>query len=646
MTITPRFLRHLCLLALFALLAGCASPTPSAQPAPTQPVIDAVGPTSTAAASTGEGQPLYLDASADTQARVDDLLARMTLEEKIGQMTQVEKNSMPPEDVAAYFIGSVLSGGGGSPRINTPEEWVDMVGGFQAQAVQKTRLGIPILYGVDAVHGHNNLYGAVIFPHNVGLGAADDPAMMEKIGQATAEEMAATGIRWNFAPVLAVVQDIRWGRTYEGYGENTELVTRLGVAYQRGLQGDDLLQPSAVIATPKHYIGDGATGWGTSTTGDYMLDQGDMEVDEETLREKYLPPYQAAIDAGARSVMVSFSSWNGIKMHGQSYLITDVLKGELGFSGFVVSDWQGIDQLPRDYYSDVVLSINAGLDMIMVPYDYKAFIRTLTQAVEKGDVPEERIDDAVRRILTVKFEMGLFENPYLERDPMTWEVMPTKHRALAREAVAKSLVLLQNENGALPISKSAATIFVGGRGADDIGMQCGGWTMEWQGKAGDITPGTTILEGIAAEIDKSTTMVYDARGEFKDAPGMADVGIAVVGELPYAEGQGDRADLALSTADQALIQRMRERSKVLVVVILSGRPMIITDLLPKADAWVAAWLPGTEGAGVTDVLFGDVPFTGKLPYTWPRSMKQLPLGNLLENAESDPPLFPFGFGLE
>ncbi len=636
-----RWTQFVCRLVLLALLAGCAVPTPFAPTLPVEPP---------AHISTSDAQPVppgpipaYLDREYPIQERVESLLGLMTLAEKIGQMTQVEKNSILPKDVATYFIGSVLSGGGGSPRPNTPEAWADMVDSYQEQALN-TRLRIPILYGVDAVHGHNNLYGAVIFPHNVGLGAADDPTLMEQIGQATAEEMAATGIRWNFAPVLAVPQDIRWGRAYEGYGENTELVTRLGVAYQRGLQGEDLRQPSAAIATAKHYIGDGGTEWGTSTTGSYMIDQGDMQVDEATLRALYLPPYEAAIEAGARSVMVSFSSWNEEKMHGHHQLVTELLKGELGFDGFVVSDWKGIDQLPGDYYDDVVTSINAGLDMIMVPYDYKTFISTLSQAVERGDVSEDRINDAVRRILTVKFELGLFENPYTDRDLLA-AVGSDEHRVLAREAVAKSLVLLQNENSALPIAKDTATIFVGGRGADDIGMQCGGWTIEWQGKMDDITPGTTILEGIAAEIDKSTTLVYHPRGEFIDAEGLADVGIAVVGELPYAEGEGDRADLSLSTFDQALIQRMRERSKVLVVVILSGRPMIITDLLPKADAWVAAWLPGTEGAGVTDVLFGDVPFTGKLPYTWPHSMDQLPLGNMLENAESDPPLFPFGFGM-
>jgi beta-glucosidase len=328
-------------------------------------------------------------------------------------------------------------------------------------------------------------------------------------------------------------------------------------------------------------------------------------------------------------------------MHAQKHLLTDVLKGELGFQGFLVSDWQAIDQIPGNYSSDVATSINAGLDMIMVPYDYKNFIDALNQAVKKGDIPMARIDDAVRRILTVKFNLGLFEKP--NSDPaLLATVGSDAHRSLARQAVAKSLVLLKNDGKALPLSKENGRVFVGGSGADDIGMQCGGWTIEWQGKSGNITPGTTILAAVKAASGEKTKVVYDSLGEFKDEPGQAEVGIAVVGEPPYAEGVGDRADLSLSPKDQDLIQKMRERSQKLVVIILSGRPVIITDQLPLADAWVAAWLPGTEAQGITDVLFGEVPFTGKLPYTWPRSMDQLPQTEI--NADQQP-LFPFGYGL-
>ncbi len=597
-------------------------------------------------APAGEQLPLYLDARASPEARANDLLARMTLEEKIGQMTQVEKGSIRPGDITRLFIGSLFSGGGGAPAVNTPEAWAEMVDRFRAQAMQ-TRLGIPLIYGVDAVHGHNNLQGATIFPHNIGLGAANDPALVEQIARATAVEMAATGIRWNFAPVVAVPQDIRWGRTYEGYSEDTAIVAALGAAYVRGLQDagepGGLSHPAAALATPKHFIGDGGTRWGTSLIPGFEIDRGDVQVDEAALRALYLPPYQAAIDAGAQSVMVSFSSWNGTKMHAHKYLLTDVLKGELGFAGFLVSDWQAIAEIPGDGYSDVVSSLNAGLDMIMVPTDYPAFIADATRAVEDGDIPLERIDDAVRRILTVKFRLGLFEHPYA--DPaLLGTVGSPEHRELARRAVAQSLVLLQNEGQVLPLAKEAGLLFVGGAAADNIGIQCGGWTIEWQGKGGSILPGVTILEAIQAAVADAGSVRYDPQGLFAEEsgaggqPAVAEIGIAVVGEAPYAEGAGDRADLSLSAADVALIQAMRRRSQKLVVILVSGRPLIITDQLPLADAWVAAWLPGSEGQGVADVLFGDLPFTGRLPYTWPRSMEDV--------VEKQAPLFPLGFGLQ
>ncbi len=594
--------------------------------------------------------PDYHDASLPIETRVEALLAQMTLAEKIGQMTQAEKNSLPPDDVTQYFIGSVLSGGGGHPPENTVAAWAAMVDGYQ-QAALKTRLAIPMLYGVDAVHGHNNLYGATIFPHQIGLGAAGDEDLIARIARATAEEMVATGIYWDFAPVVAVPQDIRWGRTYEGYGENTELVTRLGVAYVRGMQtpasGDTLF----ALATPKHFIGDGATVWGTSTTNQYKLDQGDMQLDEATIRTLLLPPYQAVVNAGALSIMVSFNSWNGLKLHGHPYLLTDVLKNELGFRGFLISDWQAIDQISPDYYTAMVASINAGLDMVMTPFDYKKFIETLTSAVNKGDVPLARIDDAVRRILRVKLAMGLFEHPFA--DPaLAGTVGSHAHRALAREAVRKSLVLLKNENHALPLAKDAPLIFVGGDGANNIGLQSGGWTMEWLGGDGNLTPGTTLLDAVRQTVSPNTTVEYNRLGQFEtfvDAQGqplMADVGLAVIAEKPYAEGMGDEGNLNLSAADKGLVERMHAQSKKLVVVIYSGRPLILGDAVQQAEAWVAAWLPGTEGAGVADVLFGDYDFTGKLPYTWPRRNDQLPLNsNQPLKIGCDGPLFIFGYGL-
>ncbi len=582
----------------------------------------------------------YQDASLSTDARVDDLLSRMTLREKVGQMTLIEKNSIEPNDVRDRMIGALLSGGGGFPTSNTPTGWARMVDTFQESALE-TRLQIPMLYGVDAVHGHSNVRGTVIFPHNVGLGATRNADLVREVGRVTALETAVTGIYWNYAPVLAVPQDIRWGRAYEGFGENTALVTELALAYFEGLQGADLGDVGTVLATPKHFVGDGGTTWGSSTTEDYRIDQGVMLVDEETLRAVHLAPYPPVIEAGAMSIMVSFSSWQETKMHAHRYLLTDVLKGELGFAGFLVSDWQGIDQInPNRLYDSIVTAVNAGVDMNMVPYDFDQFIKVMEAAVANGDIAEARIDDAVRRILTVKFELGLFERPFSDAVSLP-DAGSDEHRAVAREAVRQSLVLLKNDNQALPIAKETPLIYVSGQGADDIGLQSGGWTINWQGGEGEITAGTTILEGIDAIVDGAEVRTTN----FSDA--MAEVGIVVVGERPYAEGVGDSNNLRLSAADIANIERMGTQAEQVVVVVLSGRPLIITDQLALADAWVAAWLPGSEGNGVADVLFGDYEFVGKLPYTWPRNMDQLPFDfDNLPSDGCDAPLFPYGFGLK
>jgi beta-glucosidase len=470
--------------------------------------------------------------------------------------------------------------------------------------------------------------------------------------RSTAEEVAATGIPWNYAPVVAVARDIRWGRTYESYSEDTAVVTELATAYLRGLQGDDLAGPLSILATPKHFVGDGGTAWGSSTTSDYSLDQGVTEVDEATLRAVHLPPYQAAIEAGAQSIMISFSSWGGSKMHAQAYLINEVLKGELGFTGFTVSDWGGVDQIEADYYGAVVASVNAGVDMNMVPYDYERFIDSLMLAVERGDAPLERIDDTVRRILRVKFSLGLFEQPYA--DPaLLGEIGAEDHRALAREAVAKSLVLLKNEGAVLPLAKDTPLIFVAGEGADDIGLQSGGWTIEWQGAPGDITAGTTLLEALHQTVADPANVHFNRFGRYEDVldangqPAMAPVGILVVSERPYAEGLGDSADLSLAGVDVATLGRLRERVDKVVLVIISGRPLIITEVLGEVDAVVAAWLPGSEGQGLADGLFGDTPFSGRLSFSWPRSMEQLPFDFSRLSAEGcEAPLFPFGYGLD
>lgn len=630
---------------LTLVLSSCAAPaqptrTPNPTPAPTATTAPTADPNA------------YKDPTRSPEERADLLLAQMTLDEKIGQMTQIEKNSLTPADVTRLAIGSVLSGGGGAPTENTPEAWLAMVAGFD-QAARATRLGIPLIYGVDAVHGHNNLYGATIFPHNVGLGATNDPDLMRRIGRATAEEVAATGVRWNFAPVIAVPQDIRWGRTYEGYGEDAALVTALGTAYLEGLQdagAGRFVGATTVLATPKHYIGDGGTAFGSSvSTGmgvNYLLDQGDTRVDEAMLRALYLPPYEAAIEAGAQSIMVSFSSWNGEKLHGEKYLLTEVLKNELGFDGFLISDWQAIDQLPGAYANDVATAINAGLDMIMVPYDASTFVATLKQAVESGAVAPSRIDDAARRILLVKFRLGLFD--VAAPDPAALSVIHSdEHIALAREAVQKSLVLLKNDRAALPITRDADLIVVAGAAAKNIGLQSGGWTISWQGSPGRITRGTTLLDGFEDAAGPNTTLAYDTQGLFATLDGAtADVGIVVVGEKPYAEGVGDRADLRLTTADVELIDRVRAISERLVVIVIAGRPLILTEQLPQIDALVAAWLPGSEGGAVADVLFGGVPFTGRLAYSWPRTNEQLPFDfSALPESGCDAPLFPRGFGL-
>jgi beta-glucosidase len=573
----------------------------------------------------------------------------MTLAEKIGQMTQVENLSITPAEVTCKMIGSVLSGGGGNPEPNTPESWAAMVRGYQ-EAALTTRLGIPLLYGVDAVHGHNNVRGAVIFPHNIGLGATRDGLLAERIGQITAVEAQATGVPWVFAPAVSVPHDIRWGRTFEGFSEDTDLVSQLGVAQLRGLQNRDgnpcLDHPHTVLASVKHFVGDGGTTWGTNTTTGWKIDQGVTDLDEATLRAVHMTPYVAALGAGARNVMVSLSSWGGLRMHAHRYLLTDVLKGEspggLGFTGFLVSDWQGVDHVHDDYYTAVVKSINAGLDMVMVPYDGERFIRCLTRAVEKGDVPLARIDDAVRRILTVKAELGLFERPSGDESLLSL-VGSQDHRAVAREAVRKSLVLLKNDNRTLPLAKDTPLILVAGPAANDVGLQCGGWTIAWQGGAGDTTPGTTLLTGIKNVVSDDTTVHYDAQGEFAEDDMHADVGIVVLNEEPYAEGEGDREDLSLPEADVALLARVRPCCEKLVVILISGRPLIVTAQLPQWDAFVAAWLPGTEGQGVADVLFGDYPFIGKLPFTWPRSMDQIPLGTVKRSGEE--PMFPLGYGL-
>jgi beta-glucosidase len=525
-----------------------------------------------------------------------------------------------------------LSGGDSDPKEgNSLQAWTDMYDRLQ-QRTANTRLKIPILYGVDALHGHNNVLGAVIFPHNVGLGCTRDAALVEKISRITAEEIRATGIQWAFAPCVTVPQDIRWGRSYEGFSDDPAIVRELGEAAVRGLQGPDLANPLSVLACAKHYVADGGTAFGSGNRG-RGLDQGDSRIDEATLRRTHLPGYITAIKAGVGSIMPSYSSWNGVKCSASKRLLTEILKDELGFQGFLISDYNAIDQLDPDFKKAVGITVNAGMDMGMVPKRYKEFIANLKQLVDEGVVPMSRIDDAVTRIMRVKFAMGLMDpkrNQLADRSLQKNFGSP-EHRQVARQAVRESLVLLKNEGGVLPLKKSAR-IHVAGKNADDLGNQCGGWTITWQGKSGNVTPGgTTILAAIRGAVSDNTQVTYSADGT--GATG-ATVGVVVIGERPYAEGMGDRASLDLSQEDVTAISNMKSAGIPVVAVLISGRPMILGDAFDKAQAWVAAWLPGTEGAGVADVLFGDSKPRGKLSFTWPRA-----------TADKSNPLFAVGYGL-
>lgn len=589
----------------------------------------------------------YLDAELPVRKRVADLLGRMSLAEKAGQMTQAERGAVGTgADVATYALGSLLSGGGSTPTPNTAAAWAKMTDGFQLRA-RATRFQIPLIYGVDAVHGHNNLVGATVMPHNIGIGATRDPALAERTGAVTAAEVRATGVPWDFAPCLCVSRDERWGRSYESFGEDPALVESMETVVQ-GLQGRsngaDLRRNDKVLATAKHFVGDGGTEYGSSTTGTYKIDQGVTKVTRQELEAVHLAPFRTAVDRGVGTVMPSYSSLDvlgdgqgPVKMHARADMINGVLKGRMGFGGFVISDWNAIDQLPGDYPAHVRTAVDAGVDMMMVPYGYKEFSSTLADEVKAGRVTERRIDDAVSRILTQKFRLGLFEHPYADTAGAAAIGSPA-HRAVARAAAAESQVLLKNSGGLLPLKKSQK-VYVAGSNADDIGNQSGGWTVTWQGSSGNITPGTTILQGMR-EAGGNVTYSKDA-----SAPTAGyDVGVVVVGETPYAEGVGDVGnghELTLSAADQAAVDKVCAAMKC-AVLIVSGRPQLIGDRLGRIDALVASWLPGTEGGGVADVLYGSRPFTGQLPVTWPRSAAQLPI-NVGDSAYD--PQFPYGWGL-
>jgi beta-glucosidase len=621
----------------------------------------------------------YQDPSLPISQRVADLLGRMSMDEKIGQMTQAERASVDSSTnlhkIADDRLGSVLSGGGSVPTPNTPTAWADMVDRYQAAALT-TPLQIPLIYGIDTVHGDGNMDGATVFPHNIGLGATRDPALVREVEHVAASETRATGPQWAFAPCICVARDDRWGRIYESFGETPELVEQMETAID-GLQGPPghLSDNDRVLATAKHFAGDGLTTYGTGSnmqqTGNYPIDQGVDQVDRATFDRLALAPYVDAVQVHhVGSVMPSYSDvdftddalGNRVNMHASGDLINGWLKGQQDFDGFVISDYNGIDHIRPGTYTfaqQVAAGVNAGIDMFMQPSNFELFESTLKGLVGDGTVSMARINDAVTRILTTKFELGLFEHPYTDRTHLP-DVGSPAHRAVARQAVSESQVLLKNDHGTLPLTANRP-VYVAGSNADNIGNQAGGWTLTWQGgsttaDSTNVIPGTTIREAI--EHDASdVTYSQDASAPI---PHQA-TGIVVVGETPYSEGFGDVGGprwgfdpddhgvlrppktMQLSDADANAVNTVCAQAARCVVLVVSGRPLIIPPaMLTNIDALVASWLPGSEGEGVADVLFGQQPFTGKLPVSWPRTVSQEPI-NIGDDDYN--PLYPFGWGL-
>ena len=621
--------------ALALLLAGCAPSISFAEIATAPSPLATADPTVWPAAAS----PAEITSPA-TEKSIDAILSQMTVEQKVGQLIQADISAITPEDLNRYPLGSILAGGNSGPfgdERASADKWKQLVDAFR-DVSRKSGAGIPILFGVDAVHGHSNLPGATIFPHNIGLGAARDPDLIRRIGAATAAEIAASGIEWTFAPTLAAPQDVRWGRSYEGYSSDPALIASYAKAMTIGLQGElaagKPLAADKVAATAKHFLADGGTVDGR--------DQGDARISETELVAVHAQGYPVSIDAGALTVMASFSSWNGIKHHGNRSLLTDVLKGRMGFNGLVVGDWNGHGQVAGCSATDCPAAINAGLDLYMAPDSWKGLYESTLAAAREGRIPAARIDDAVRRILRVKFKLGLMGDQLIERGDVS-KVGADAHLALAREAVAKSLVLLKNNKGTLPVRKGAR-VLIAGPGADNMAMQAGGWTVTWQGtdtKAEDFPKGQTIgraiTEAVAANGGKAEIV---ADGSFSTKP---DVAIVVMGEKPYAEFEGDIPHLAFTPqkGEIELIEKLKAKNIRVVVLFLSGRPLFTGKLINLADAFVAGWLPGSQGQGVADVLVAGAngkaarDFTGKLPFAWPADARS-PISQ---------PLFPLGYGL-
>jgi len=571
--------------------------------------------------------PVVAWPSAACESQVSALLGQMSLQQKAAQMVMGQYQNVTSADVSGEVTGTIFASGSAIPGSSSPADWASLIDGYLS-ASQSTPNGLPVLFGVDAVHGNSKVTGAVIFPHNIGLGAAKNPELMERIGQITALEMAATGASWTFAPVMSVAQDDRWGRMYESYSEDPADVALLGAAQVVGLQGRGGLGTGVpgVIACAKHFAGDGQATFGTSrkASDGGLVDRADVQIDAATMRTYGIGPYIPAIAAGLGSVMVADTSWNGVNMTGHQELLTTILKGELAFAGFVTTDWDAVLSVQEG--PGVVAAINAGVDMLMAATDWPAQRAEIIAAAGNG-ISQERIDDAVRRVLTVKCEAGLFG---WTRDPaLLSEVGSEAHRAVGRQAVRESLVLLQHQGGVLPLAKGS-NVWVAGSGADALERQTGGWTISWQ-NGGDMTEGTTILEGISAVANVVPTVAE------------ADVAIVVLSEPPYAEWRGDVSSIdTLPAEDFALLSEAKNAGKAVVAIVVSGRPVLITDQLASADAWIAAFLPGTEGDGIAEVLFGDHNFSGKLAHSWPQTEDQVSLN------KDDPgftPLFPYGHGL-
>lgn len=600
-------------------------------------------------ATTSEWPTITSPAAQDPamEARIAQIVAGMTLRQKIGQMTQADIRSITPEEVREHYIGSILNGGGAWPQGNkhaTVKDWVDLADAYyRASMNTDMAVPVPVIWGTDAVHGHNNVFGATLFPHNIGLGAAHDPDLVGRIAAETARQVRATGINWSFAPTVAVVQSPRWGRTYESYSSDPALVRNYARAFVRGLQGD-LAGPDAVVASVKHFIGDGGTRAG--------IDQGETRAGLADLIATHSPGYYGAIEAGVQTVMVSYSSWTDSaagtgygKMHGNKALITDVLKGRLGFDGLVVSDWNAIEQVDGCIKAHCPQAVNAGIDLFMVPDDWKAFIDNTVADVESGAIPIARIDDAVTRIIRVKMRSGLFERSPVPANDRSGEIASIEGEALAREAVAKSLVLLKNKRPSIfPLRRDARILLVG-RGADSVVAQLGGWSLTWQGDEtddGDFPQADDMLSALGKAVSNGGKVDFSADASGVD-PRNYDVVIAVLSENPYAEMKGDvRLPETLRHSDRypqdlAVLKAVSGKGVPVVSILYSGRPVYANDLINRSDAFIAAWLPGTEAAGITDVLFGDRDFTGRLPFDWP--------GAACPETAAKPVLFGRGYGL-